>query len=121
MKIRFYQPEDLASLNVWYAARGQPGITRAMLPTHGYFAPGLAAGFLYRTDSCFGFLDTFVTNPGAPQSERALALQDIACRLMADFRGGRLLIYTTSGGIRRWAQKHGFSVLGTHTMLSKEL
>lgn len=119
MTIRRYEPGDLEEMNRWYAARALALVTAGQLPTVGFIVPGVAAGFLYRTDSSLGFLDGFISNPEAPAHRRAAALLEIGACLEQAFTGKHLLVYTAHNGIARWSREHDFAARGSHTLFVK--
>src|SRR5712692_7696099 len=63
LHMRRYESSDLAEMNEWYARRGMAPMDPAHLPTIGYIEPGVAAGFMYVTDSKLVFLENYVANP----------------------------------------------------------
>lgn len=46
-------------------------------PQVGFVSPGLAAGFLYQTDSALGLVEGLFSNPNSNPSDRGLALNKI--------------------------------------------
>jgi len=103
---------DLAEVNSWWKARKQPVRPASYLPKYGYIQPGVAAGWLFRTDSCIGFLDDFVTNPKAPLMQRVMYLDGITRNLVATAKRvgiKALVVYTGNEGIwRRLGKVHGW-------------
>lgn len=81
---RFDISKDLAELNGWYRARGLPEVPLEALPLTGLIVPGVAAGFLYLTDSSLAMLEGFCTNPQVGRDERARALDQIIAALFVE-------------------------------------
>lgn len=107
-------------MNSWCAARGLAPVDSHTLPQLGVIVPGVAAGFLYRTDSSLGFLDGFISNPAAPKEERAAALLHIGSVLTSQFDGRVLLVYTENAGVSRWCRENGYTARGSNDLFTKE-
>lgn len=115
---------DLADLSRWYEARGQGRVRRDMLPHHGVMVPGVAAGFLYRTDSGICILDGYVTNPEAPVTKRAEALREITDFLLESARFGGAsycMALCKTRGVEKLARRNGFERVGVYALTGKEL
>lgn len=122
--MRRYAPADLPEIARWYAARGLKAPTDDMLSPYGMIVPGVAAGWLYRTDSSFALLDGYISNPAAPREERASALQQITDELLAEaFRNGaaRVLAYTAITSIEDLALRSGFVPRGIRAAYERSL
>ncbi len=110
-----FSDTDLAEVATWYAARGLKAPTLDMLSSYGVIVHGVAAGWLFRTDSTFALLDGFISNRLASYEDRAVAFDAIVADLLAEaertgFR--RVLAYTRSGSIERLAVRSGFRCHG---------
>lgn len=90
-----YVPEQhYAQVLRWFELFGET-IFPEVLPPTGLIIPGVAAGFLYRTDSSLAMIESLVANREAPKEERTRAIDAIIV------------------GLSREAQKQGFkTVLG---------
>jgi sugar phosphate isomerase/epimerase len=122
--MRPFAASDLPEVAGWYSARGFSGLRPGHLPKHGAIVPGVAAGWLYRTDSDVGLLDGFVTNPSAPLRERSKAVDAISSHLieLARHLGVRHLVaMCLSAGIHRRSRKLGLRPGGTVHLALKEL
>lgn len=123
--MRLFHASDLDEMNGWYAARGQSPLSIALLPEYGVLEPGVAAGFLYRTDApSLGLLDGFVSNPEAPLRERAEALKEIAAHLVQSAKRQGVVILMAmckSRGIERLAGRMGLHPIGMYVVSAKEL
>lgn len=60
--IREFHYKDVC---LWWIAHGWPVIEEDFLPTTGAVVPGVAAGFIYLTDSKIAMLEWIVSNPKA--------------------------------------------------------
>jgi hypothetical protein len=108
----------------WFTARSLPIPSHHSLPTNGFIVPGVAAGFLYLTDSDVSILDCFISNPKTTEVERDEALDSIAHHLIAcaSLHDTKILICnTTLKAIKDRAVFLGFTDTGTHFALAKEL
>lgn len=106
--MRDFASDDIAQLNEWAAARGLPCYRREALPKTGRIEPGVAAGFLYLTDSSLAMMENFVSNPAAGLRVRSAALDQIAESLIAAAKslGYRQVVsLCASAGIMRRASK----------------
>ena len=122
--MRPYEPTDLAEINGWYRARGLPHLEPWALPFHGFIETGVAAGFLYSTDSGFAFLDGFISNPGASPIRRARVVAKIVKMLTLD--AGRIGFHRVLGIARndtlgRLVERQGMTAIGKRAMYVKEV
>lgn len=71
---------DYPKLQLWWAAHGWEAIPPDHLPEVGFVVDDIVAGFVYKTDSAFCWLEFVISNPETEASERSKAL---ACLLQA--------------------------------------
>jgi len=119
-----FTASHLPEMNGWYERHGKPPVDFPSLPAFGLIEEGLAAGFLYMTDSTMGLLEGFVTNPDAPQPERSEALEKILHGLMeeASLLGVKTLVgLCGTETIVKLGLRNGFRHLGQYEMVSKEV
>lgn len=83
MRARFYRPEDLIEINEWYSLRQMTPMRADIIPKVGYIVEGVAAGFLYQTDSSMCLFDGFIANPLAERHEREEGLDKITDALIS--------------------------------------
>jgi hypothetical protein len=122
--MRPYAASDLSEINGWYAARNFPPVPREKLPENGRIVPGVAAGFLYLTDSSIALLEGYVTNPSAGLRQRSCAIDEITRALLteAKIRGAsEVVAICAARGIERRAQAHGMRTIGIFAMAAKRL
>lgn len=122
--MRPYASTDRADVVRWYAARGQIAPGADTLPRIGLIEPGVAAGWVYLTDSRLALLENYITNPAASATERNLALDEITGTLIAEAKAaGRTKIYalTTNESIAVRAMQHGMHDAGTFRVLELEV
>jgi hypothetical protein len=121
--VRRYATSDYPEVAGWYAAHGEPVPDAGMLPGFGLIVPGLACGFLYRTDASFALLEGFVTNPAAHLRARHLAIGEIVDALTeeAKAQGFRHVVgLSRSTGIASLVQRRQFRAIGRYDMLTRE-
>lgn len=123
--MRRFATSDIDEINGWYAARGLPRLEPWAFPSMGLVEPGVAAGFLYRTDSGLALLEGIVTNPAASASSRHAALTAIGAELVAEAkRAGikRLLGICRDRGIaERAIAHHGMRPVGVYGLVAREV
>lgn len=73
---------DIPEINSWYAARDLAPPLEYTLPPDGFIVQGIGAGFLILTNSGFGILEHFISNPEAPSTDRHLVMDMIAGALI---------------------------------------
>src|SRR5688500_8750332 len=119
MEVEPYDPiEHRSMLQHWCVQRELPATSLDILPTRGCIVRGIAAGFLYQTDSQVAFLEGIISNPESDDSDRDkaldvifLALFDIAAALGFTFVWG----FTCRPEVVTRAQRLGFQVDDTMT------
>ncbi len=120
--MRRFNANDLDTVNSWYMARGMRVMEPDELPAVGFYEPGVAAGFVYQTDSSIALLEGYVTNPDADPVVRDGALDSITLALMRAARnaGKRHIVgLCQDPHIEARANKHGMASIGTYALVSK--
>ena len=123
-KARKYCYLDKPDLNQWWAAHNLPAIPTESLPKTGFVVQGVAAGFLYKTDSDVVFIENFISNPRAYWEERQNALDQITAALLqhAITKGfNYAMALTQSQAVYERALKFGFSTQGAYQVMNKDL
>lgn len=110
-----YVPEQhFAQVLRWFELFGETMIPEA-LPQTGYIVPGVAAGFLYRTDSSVCWLESLIANKDVPKEERTRALDVVVVALTRDAKklGFKTLLGSTQlEAVVKRAQRLGWSYMG---------
>lgn len=122
--VRDYERRDKWMLDAWLAARDLPSVPSHSLPVTGFIVPGIAAGFLYRTDSSIGILDGYVSNPHVSAMARDGALDAVTAALISKAKelGVKYLqCQTKIPSIEARAIRHGFTAQGAFACLFREL
>jgi hypothetical protein len=120
----FDPAQHLAEVTAWRGSRGDPTFTADILPRVGFIEPGVAAGWMYQTDSRVGFLEEFVTNPKASGKARHAAVDEIGLALIAHAKSLgllRLFVHTAHRSIGRMCIRRGFAYRGPSHVLSVEV
>ena len=111
---------ELDAVRGWYRARGLAVPVREWFG-HGFWVPGVAACFLYLTDSRRAYVEDLTTNPAESAAVRHVALLELGERLEQEARkaGVRYLVGWTqeedvaergrSGGYHPIGVFHGFA------------
>lgn len=81
-EVRKIEPTDLPEIAGWFSLRGAVPDQR-ILPETGLIEPGVAAGYLYLTNSKAAFIDPIVSNPKAKRLEAGKAIEAIILGLVA--------------------------------------
>jgi hypothetical protein len=122
--VRTFEDGDMEAINAWLAAHRRAPVTRDALPATGIIEPGVAAGFVFRTDSSIGFIHGLVTNPDASLRARHAAIHRIMKVLVEVARGlgiRHLLTWSDNPSAVRRAVAHGGVIIGPATIVGKEL
>lgn len=121
--MRRYHPRDYGEIAGWYAARGEPAPPPDTLPVIGILCPGIACGFLMRTDSSVALIEGMATNPAAPLFARHRAIGRILDALVEEAKseGFRHVVgMARSNGIAKLAEGRQFRAIGRYAMLTRE-
>lgn len=113
----------LGAVSEWSQAQGTGAVEAGHLPRCGFVVDGVAAGWLYRTDSGLGLIEHFITNPSAPLKARHAAVNQIGEAIIEEAKRlgiSRLLTMTPHRSIGRMAIRHGFQYLGPMHVLTLE-
>ena len=120
--MRPFRIDDIAEMNGWLSEHEQGPVPPWALPEFGLFEPGVAAGFLYETDSGLALLEGYSSNPRSDAAVRSKALDDITEGLLeaAHDRGfRRVLAICQVPAIERRAERHGFKTVGAYTLMGR--
>ena len=123
-KVIHYAHEHYSQIKEWFALRELPVPSHHSLPTNGFIVPGVAAGFIYLTDSDVSILDCFISNPLTTDVDRDEALDSIAKHLIAcaELHDTKILVCSTDiDAVRKRALQLNFIDTGRHYQLAKEL
>jgi hypothetical protein len=74
MQVRRYELSDFAQVSEWALDGYNTDYTEEQFPKTGFIVDGIAAYFLYSTDSSVCFLENMISNKKADPMERHLAL-----------------------------------------------
>jgi hypothetical protein len=61
--VRAYTPSDYKDLEQWWKDQNWDPVPPSILPDLGFIVPGVAAGFLYTTNSTVAWMEWIVANP----------------------------------------------------------
>jgi len=116
MVLRKVEITDYPTLASWWRARDWSVPSYDMLPATGMIVDGVAAGFLYRTDSKICWLEFVISNPESDKSDRSQALNLIIDDLLSQAKeSGFKSVFTSlehPGLIQRY-EDFGFLITDT--------
>lgn len=122
--MRVFRRDDLDEVNAWHACHGMPTLLPAAIPNLGFITPGVAAGFLYETDSNICLIEGFVSRPGCGPKARHHALNEITDALLSTATERcfeHAIAICRNSAIEKRAARHGFRPLGRYAVYGKEL
>lgn len=123
MKARLVMGKDLEQLQEWYKEWNQPIPSRRSFPYIGFMVDGIAAGFLYQTDSTVCLLDGYITNRKMSHDARYEAMEEITSKLLNEalYRGFHEVIALTKiPKIKeRLLNNWNFNDSGQYTLLTR--
>lgn len=121
--VRRYTLEDFNEINTWAAQRGD-SYSPELLPEIGFIIPGVAAYFLYRTDSGICFLENLIANPILTKEQRDVGInQLITIILLEAKRQGYRIAYacTDLEAIEERAERFGATITPNYKLITKQL
>lgn len=116
---RRFLRENYNEICRWYDSWGMSPPQMSDLSTYGLYVPQTAAGFLVLTDSSYGILEYYITNPESLTSDRDRALDEITLELIEYGRKFGLKHFKADTKIKAIgdrAMRHGFENMGEITM-----
>jgi hypothetical protein len=108
----------------WYIARSLPVPLKDFIPSVGLIVPGLAAGFLFQTDTRLAIIGEFISNPDTSSEDRSRALDEITEGLCERAKSLGFLVITCStqsSAIEKRAIAQGFKNTGSFLSYSKRV
>lgn len=118
LELDFYEIED------WFALRETKMPPIPTFPAVGFIMEGVAAGFIYLTDSTVAIIDCYISNPKSNMDLRNYALDLITEELIkvARFHKCRLVKCDTKlEAVKQRAKKHGLISLGEFESFAMEI
>ncbi len=115
---------DFDEIEKWHDLHGQKLHDRAFFPRIGFIVRGLAAGFIYFTDSKVVILDGFISNPKADAKTRDEALNAVGRALIecARFHECRIIKADTQlDAIKKRIINFGGRSIGTYEAFILEI
>lgn len=124
IEVRRYRDDDYDTLSNWFHKWGLPIPCKHQLSTTGFIVPGMAAGFLYLTNSSIGIIDSYISDPDSDKLERDSALDAITVmlfRLAKDSQCSLVKCDSQHECIKRRAQRLGFDYIGEFSSFTRGL
>lgn len=123
MAVRKFEKTDLSEVCGWFHSRNIE-LTSDYLPETGFIEPGIAAGFIYKTDANFCIFESFVSNPNTTKEEREHALSSIVTNMIEEAKklGFKDAYgFATSQSMIRHGLEQGFKKVEVCTTIIKDL
>ena len=114
----------MTEINQWFKAWGNNMPDVSIFPTNGFIVEGVAAGFIYLTDSSLAIIDCFISNPDSNLETRNHALNAITEKLLelaARRHYSIIKCDTKLEAIKERALAFGFKPTGSHDSFVKVL
>jgi hypothetical protein len=108
----------------WMQLRGMPALPHDVFSSSGFVIPGVAAVWLFFTNSSMATLEFLISNPHAPKEQRRSALDAVVGRAIAEAKaaGVRLLsAYVQRDDVERLGRKHALARTGIVAVISRNL
>ncbi len=115
---------DFDEIKRWFGIRDERFPDRSLFPDTGFIIDGIAAGFVYFTDSSIAIIDCYISNPDTDQLSRSDALNAITESLInsAKFHRCKMIKCDTKlESIKARAISHGFKTTGAYESFIKEI
>lgn len=122
--LRSYHLSDYQEIAYWFKAREMNVPSMSDLPLTGKIVPGIAAGFLLKTDTKCAVIDFMITNKDARPMARGRAVDAIARSLILKAKSlgfKRVRCDSQIDTIKKKALSLGFKSSGDHTVFCKEI
>lgn len=120
---RKYKLDDYGELSEWWAAR-RIVMAKDVLPPTGFIVPGIAAGFLIKTDTSCCIIEPFIANPRANKHDRDKALNKIMLDLIEEAKNcgfSRIFGFSSRESMIERAVNCGYTIVEESTTVCKEL
>jgi hypothetical protein len=121
--VRQFTDADMEEVMGWFHSR-KIEITPDYLPKTGFIAPGVAAGFIYRTDSNWCIFENFISSLETTKESREAALSMIIDYMIIEAKKlGFKHVYgfVTPKSMLRRGLERGFRHFDTCAMIIKDL
>lgn len=108
---------DFDAISIWFENRLLPIPDRSLFPPTGFIVDGIAAGFLYFTDSRIGIIDCYISNPHTEAKTRSDALDMITDALIAKAKAHGCRLVKCDSKIeatKKRAISSGFKPIGSY-------
>lgn len=115
---------DFEQIATWYGMREMRFPDRSLFPPTGFIISGVAAGFIYYTDSLVALIDCYISNPDTDSKTRSDALNAVTDALINSAKFHRCKMIkcdTQSEAIKKRALAHGFKTIGAYENFVMEL
>lgn len=122
--LRRYKLSDYEEVNSWFRKYKGNDFPKEHLAPTGFIVPGIAVGFLIKTDANCCFLEPFIANTDASPEDRDKALTQILTSLISEAKAldfNFIFGISTAPTMIERALKLGFQNEGVSTLVMKEV
>jgi hypothetical protein len=123
MKVRPYEEKDFAQLREWGEEWGET-YNEDQFPKVGFIVDGVAAYFLYQTDSCVCWLECLISKKDADKMAKARALDLLVDAILKEATElGYTVAYATTDNlsVAKRARQNGAAIKINQFLLIKDL
>jgi len=121
--VRRYAPEDFAQVKEWGLQWGA-NYQEEQFPATGFIVDGVAAYFLYSTDSSVCWLENMIANRNVEPMIRARALDLLVDAILAEAKAQNFTVaYATTGiiSVAKRARANGATIQAAQMLITKDL
>jgi len=114
LEISTFSENDIDEVNNWRVLRGFEPIPRDLFPKNGLIVRGVAAVFIYLTDSSLAMIEGLISNPEAGIIKRARVIKSLvsAAHTVALGLRGRVVVLIENDGVSSLALGLGYKSIG---------
>jgi hypothetical protein len=114
LEISNFEENDIDEINAWRVLRGFEPIPRDLFPKNGLIVRGVAAVFIYLTDSSLAMIEGLISNPEAGIIKRARVIKSLvsAAHTVALGLRDRVVVLIENDGVSGLALGLGYKSIG---------
>lgn len=112
MRAEKFERNDIGEVNSWYRARSLAEVPEKSFPENGFIVRGVAAVFIYLTDSDIALLEGLITNPDSGRAGKVIKpLIETAYRRARELRN-RVVVIVRTPSVKNLVLSLGYKNLG---------
>lgn len=119
MEILSFKKEDIKEVNDWYLKRRLPALEEDSFPQVGFVIRGIAAIFIYLTDSNIALIEGLISNPEVSFLKRGRALMSLihTAHAAAQNLRERVVVLVKEESVEALALSLGYASIGKYELL----